>query len=959
MNGVSPACVVEERRKKLFGNPDWNGMDFVEVSADQRSLCVHFFGRVPEDITVGNIVIEGGRRVRGIRAVDVRIERAHDEELDDCLSITLDKAGDFSTYRLCLVQGASAPGAAVHGGDEFHGVPRENRKQPMQGLDPRYARLDFNFKVDCPSDLDCKAKEACPPEVFPAPEIDYLTKDYASFRQLIVDRLALTMPDWRERHIPDIGITLVELLAYVADHLSYYQDAVATEAYLDTARHRISVRRHARLVDYRMHEGNNARTWVTVWTATDLPPLKAKDFYFITGFTDIKAGSGNVVKHGELERIPGNLYEVFEPLTTRPDEEFSFRAAHSEMYFYTWGDSECCLPKGATRATLLDQARTVIAPKLEIAPSATVERNLPSLPLTEAQAEPSTATASHGEEKPQRRGRTRHQPKAEKEADTSSHPARASEGEIPGESYNGEPVERAPENPAPQRLLNLRPGDVLIFEEVLGPATNNPADANPLHRHAVRLSKVTPAIDGLLNQLVLEIEWVREDALPFSLCLSSRLPAPDCRRFENVSVARGNIVLVDHGRQVEEQLGPVETERVIHECACEGSVTESSLIASRFNPVLKYAPLTFGEPLNTKGPASSLLAQDPHAALPCIALREFASDDAAATGNLWTPKYDLLGSDSEDRHFVAEMDNDAPAHLRFGNGELGSRPAARVRFEAAYRVGHGPAGNVGGDSLNHLVLRDMALSADAIRPRNPLPAVGGASPEPVAEVKLFAPHAFRTRIERAITAEDYARLSERNSAVQKAAAALRWTGSWYEARVAVDPLYKDGPTGEESDAEESGPAASGLLKEITDYLYPYRRMGHDLIVMPAQHVPLRIGLEVCVLPNYMRGHIKAELLKVFSNRNNLTRGGNRRGFFHPDNLSFGDGIYLSQLIASAKSVEGVETIRVTKLQRFGIPANDALETGVLPLGAMEIAQLDNDPSFPENGSLELMLRGGR
>ncbi len=93
----------------------------------------------------------------------------------------------------------------------------------------------------------------------PPPEINYLAKDYGTFRQLMLDRLALIMPDWRERHVPDLNITLVELLAYVGDYLSYYQDAVATEAYLDTARQRISVRRHARLVDYRLHEGVNAR----------------------------------------------------------------------------------------------------------------------------------------------------------------------------------------------------------------------------------------------------------------------------------------------------------------------------------------------------------------------------------------------------------------------------------------------------------------------------------------------------------------------------------------------------------------------------------------------------------------------------------------------------------------------------------------------------------------------------
>ena len=88
------------------------------------------------------------------------------------------------------------------------------------------------------------------------------------------------MPDWRERHVPDLGIALVELLAYTGDYLSYYQDAVATEAYLDTARRRISVRRHARLVDYPMHEGCNARAWVFIETEADRLTLALKDVAF-------------------------------------------------------------------------------------------------------------------------------------------------------------------------------------------------------------------------------------------------------------------------------------------------------------------------------------------------------------------------------------------------------------------------------------------------------------------------------------------------------------------------------------------------------------------------------------------------------------------------------------------------------------------------------------------------------
>lgn len=879
MDANALACRIAERRKKLFGNPNWNGMDFLDVSEDQLSLCVHFFGPVPEGVTVANVRIEGGRRIRDIQAVKVGIERAHDPELDDCLRITLDKFGDFSTYRVCLVEkvlaGPDAPAmpAPVTAGA---GTAGEIDYRPLTGLDPRYACLCFTFKVDCPSDLDCKQDQACPPEVFPAPEINYLAKDYASFRQLIYDRLALIMPDWQERHVPDLGVTLVELLAYAGDYLSYYQDAVATEAYLDTARRRISVRRHARLVDYRMHEGNNARAWVTVCTQSDLDPIKASNLYFITGFPDIKAASGKVVKHADLDGVPASWYEVFEPLLHDPEIELRFRAAHCEMHFHTWGDLECCLAQGATRATLLD------------------ERAQSPLPAAAAAA------------------------------------------------------------PQASRALDLKPGDVLIFEEILGPTTGNPADADPAHRHAVRLTKVTPSVDGLLGRLVLEIEWAPEDALPFSLCLSARLPAPDCERIDGISVARGNVVLVDHGRRVCEDIGPVPPAETSGECACDGSVVESRTTPKRFTPTLEQAPLTFGQPLPAAGAASAFIVQDPRLALPEVSLRECV--DTAAAGPAWNARYDLLASDGDERHFVAEMDDEGRAHLRFGDGDLGRVPAAGSRFRACYRVGNGSAGNVGRDTITYLVLREGSLGADRIEARNPLPARGGVAPEPTAEVKLFAPGEFRAHRKRAITAEDYAELAQGNpqgnQKVQRAAARLRWTGSWYEAQVAVDPLC----------AETAGAA---LLEEIAGDLYKYRRMGHDLALVPARYVPIEVVMEVCVLPHYARATVKAELLKVLGNRR-LADGA--LGFFHPDNLSFGDGIYVSRLVAAAKAVAGVDTVRLVKLARldFGMPSRLlpiggsgwVPASGVLPMTSMEIAQLDNDPSFPENGKLELILRGG-
>lgn len=100
-------------------------------------------------------------------------------------------------------------------------------------------------------------------------DVHFLARDYAAFRALMLDDLAANSRDAVAQHPANIDVALVEVLAYVADYLSYYQDAVATEAYLETARRRVSVRRHARLLDYPLNEGCNARAWVHLETAAN------------------------------------------------------------------------------------------------------------------------------------------------------------------------------------------------------------------------------------------------------------------------------------------------------------------------------------------------------------------------------------------------------------------------------------------------------------------------------------------------------------------------------------------------------------------------------------------------------------------------------------------------------------------------------------------------------------------
>lgn len=988
MNNSKRICKTELRRHAVRASTKYNGLDYLEViGKDQKTLIVRFLEKAPESITANNIKIEGGRRIRNIKVESIKIERCEDSELDDCLKIFVDKAGDFSTYTLRMV--------AV---DE-QGRPTDKNHPDF---DPRYAYIKFNFKADCPTDLDCKPKTICPIPERKVPEINYLAKDYASFRQLILDRLALLIPDWQERHVPDIGITLVELLAYMGDYLSYYQDAVMTEAYLGTARQRISVRRHARLVDYRIHEGCNARTWIHV-KADEEVFLFPDDFYFITRHKKLQ--QDKTILTSETLTIPPHEYEVFEPLVENPKEKVYFFPPHNEIYIYTWGNEECCIPKGATRATLKDEWLCI--------------------PISENNKK-ETGEKNKGQESSEQSNNITHK------------------------------------KPECERALRLKVGDFLLFEEVKDPETGSINDADPNHRQIVRLTRVEPIVDDLFEQPVVEIEWAEEDKLRFPLCLSNIGSAPACDLITNVCVARGNILLVDHGRRIDdpESLGEVPIKGAAVNCRKKGNPTEPVVIPGEFNPHLQKRPLTYGQPLSSNFPAGQMLIQDPRLAVPRIELTQiFGRDDrlrlihiskpsafviklrdssdelstffrdkfslhikkfleayieskppsesflktildelnqimksynffhvlklaeSAVTDEIreiagknptgeklfhlnqlimqiayskeflhcdkrfvhWYFRHDLLDSGSEDRHFVVEIDNQRQAHLRFGNGELGKQPEPGTNFQTLYRIGSGPAGNVGAETICHIVCRTSISSGIKLYPRNPLPAQGGTAPESLKEVKVYAPHTFRKRLERAMTAEDYARLAEKHPKVQKAGALLRWTGSWYAVIVAIDQLEKP-----EAEPE--------LLEEIFGYLYRYRRIGHDLVVEAAQHVPLEITMIICVLPSFMRGHVKAALMDVFSNRE-LPNG--KFGFFHPDNLTFGKGIFISKLVAEAKAVPGVENVIITKLERYKEGPNGELENGVLPLGPREISRLDNDPNFPENGKIEFELRGRR
>ena len=58
-------------------------------------------------------------------------------------------------------------------------------------------------------------------------------------------------------------------------------------------------------------------------------------------------------------------------------------------------------------------------------------------------------------------------------------------------------------------------------------------------------------------------------------------------------------------------------------------------------------------------------------------------------------------------------------------------------------------------------------------------------------------------------------------------------------------------------------------------------------------------------------------------------------------------------------VKGVTSIIFEVFQRWGEPDSNELKEGLIRMSSFEIARLDNDANFTENGKIEFIVAGGR
>lgn len=123
-------------------------------------------------------------------------------------------------------------------------------------------------------------------------KLDYTTRDYEGFRQLMLNKLRELLPEYTDLRQSDAGVVILELNAMCLDILSYYLDSVANECFLVTASQRSNIMKFCKMLGYTPRFAKSA-IYKQIFVKTDI-----NSSLVIPAHTKVKTYSAN--KEGEI-----------------------------------------------------------------------------------------------------------------------------------------------------------------------------------------------------------------------------------------------------------------------------------------------------------------------------------------------------------------------------------------------------------------------------------------------------------------------------------------------------------------------------------------------------------------------------------------------------------------------------------------------------------------------------------
>jgi predicted phage baseplate assembly protein len=416
---------------------------------------------------------------------------------------------------------------------------------------------------------------------------------------------------------------------------------------------------------------------------------------------------------------------------------------------------------------------------------------------------------------------------------------------------------------------------------------------------------------------------------------------------------RGRTVLVS-GRASVDEAGPgppgqdlVEV-AVVHGLEPAGRHTVLRLVEplrhtyERASVVVRanVAPATHGaaqaEVLGS-GDASQRFQRFPLAKAPLTHLPDPLTGSASTlqvrvSGVAWREVAGLHGHGPRDRVYTVDVDADANATVRFGDGATGARPATgEENITAAYRVGVGREGHVDAGRLSLLMTRGLGLRSVT----NPQPATGGADPESRDEARDNAPRTVLT-FDRVVSLRDHELLARSFPGLAKAQATPLWDGEVQIVHLSVAGI--DGLPVEPGSAIQRN-----LLATLHAAGDPHR----PLVVQTCETKTFDLAAGVFVQAHHDTDAVLAQVTAAL------------RGAFSFARRDLGRAVDRSEVVAAIQAVEGVRAVDLRALHLTGEPRDEApvllassarrSDDGFLPAQLLTLN--------PEAAGLDLEARG--
>jgi hypothetical protein len=257
-------------------------------------------------------------------------------------------------------------------------------------------------------------------------------------------------------------------------------------------------------------------------------------------------------------------------------------------------------------------------------------------------------------------------------------------------------------------------------------------------------------------------------------------------------------------------------------------------------------------------------------------------------GELWKEAPSFYGRGSTELIYTLRQNDDGETTVMFGDGRTGARiPTGAMNVVARYRTGLGLAGRVKADQLSIALERPVGLRSVS----NPLPADGGADPEPLANMRAAAPTTVRT-FRRAISLDDFAWVATTSGLVARAVVTWVWSGLEKAIHLTVA-------------AQDGAPLSAASLKMLHEALGRARDPNHPLMLGNICRVPVTLAAKLIRSPDYTADDVLAAATAAIAD------------FFAFENMGFARAVHLSDMFAVLQGAEGVVGVDIDCFQLRG------------------------------------------